>query len=74
MYKIQSRTIFGWFDIMGDFETIQEAQEKIPVLQKKLNYEGTAYQITSILRIVDRNEMAVNENYVYDETDLDYFS
>jgi hypothetical protein len=65
MYKIQSRTILGWFDIMGDFETIQEAQEKIPSIQKQLNYEGTSYQITSILRIVDTEEEGINDNYVY---------
>jgi hypothetical protein len=70
MYKIQSRTIFGWFDIMGDFETIEEAQEKIPTLQKKLNYEGTAYQITSVMRIVDTGEEGVNENYVYQKDEF----
>jgi hypothetical protein len=65
MYKIQSRTIFGWMDVMGDFETIKEAQEKIPKLQDKLSSFNTTYQITSILRIVDFEEKGINDFYVY---------
>jgi len=65
MYKIQSRTIFGWMDVMGDFETINEAQEKIPRIQEKLSSFNTAYQITSILRIVDVEEEGINDFYVY---------
>jgi hypothetical protein len=65
MYKIQSRTIFGWMDVMGDFETIKEAQEKIPRIQDKLSSFNTAYQITSILRIVDVEEKGINDFYVY---------
>jgi hypothetical protein len=68
-YKIQSRTIFGWMDVMGDFETIQEAQEKIPKLQDKLSSFNTHYSITSILRIVDTTEKGINEFYVYQKED-----
>lgn len=64
-YKIQSRTIFGWMDVMGDFETIQEAQERIPRLQDKLTSFNSNYEITSILRIVDREEQGINDFYVY---------
>ena len=64
-YKIQSRTIFGWMDVMGDFETIEEAQDRIPKLQDKLSSFNTQYEITSILRIVDTEERGINESYVY---------
>ena len=64
-YKIQSRTIFGWMDVMGDFETIEEAQDRIPKLQDKLSSFNTQYEITSILRIVDTEEKGINESYVY---------
>jgi len=70
MYKIQSRTIFGWMDVMGDFETIKEAQEKIPRIQDKLSSFNTAYQITSILRIVDVEEQGVNDFYVYKNDEI----
>lgn len=65
-YKIQSRTILGWMDIIGDFDTIQDAQKKIPLIQKKLYvmYDSN-YQITSILRIVDSKEESINDQYVY---------
>jgi hypothetical protein len=66
-YKIQSRTIFGWMDVMGDFETIEEAQERIPKLQDKLSSFNTQYEITSILRIVDTEEKGINESYVYEK-------
>ena len=66
-YKIQSRTIFGWMDVMGDFETIEEAQDRIPKLQDKLSSFNTQYQITSILRIVDTEEKGINESYVYEK-------
>ena len=66
-YKIQSRTILGWMDVMGDFETIQEAQERIPKLQDKLSQIGSYYQITSILRIVDTEEKGINDFYIYDK-------
>jgi hypothetical protein len=64
-YKIQSRTIFGWMDVVGDFETIKEAQEKIPAIQDKLTSFDSYYQITSILRIVEREEEGINDFYVY---------
>lgn len=64
-YKIQSRTIFGWMDVMGDYDTIKEAQERIPKLQDKLSYFNSNYEITSILRIVETNEMGINDFYVY---------
>jgi hypothetical protein len=66
-YKIQSRTIFGWMDVMGDFETIQEAQERIPKIQDKLTSFDSYYQITSILRIVDTEEQGINDFYVYEK-------
>lgn len=66
-YKIQSRTIFGWMDVMGDFETIEEAQDRIPKIQDKLSSFNTQYQITSILRIVDTEEKGINESYVYEK-------
>lgn len=66
-YKIQSRTIFGWMDVMGDFETIQEAQERIPELQNKLSQAGSYYQITSIMRIVETEEKGINDFYVYEK-------
>jgi hypothetical protein len=65
-YKIQSRTVLGWMDIIGDFDTIQDAQKKIPLIQKKLYvmYDSN-YQVTSILRIVDTKEESINDQYVY---------
>jgi hypothetical protein len=69
-YKIQSRTIFGWMDAMGDFETIQEAQERIPRLQDKLTSFNSNYEITSILRIVDTEEEGINDFYVYKKDEI----
>jgi hypothetical protein len=66
-YKIQSRTIFGWMDVMGDFETIEEAQDRIPKIQDKLSSFNTQYEITSILRIVDTEEKGINDFYVYEK-------
>ena len=66
-YKIQSRTIFGWMDVMGDFDTIQEAQERIPEIQDKLSSFNTQYQITSIMKIVDTEERGINDFYVYEK-------
>jgi hypothetical protein len=71
MYKIQSRTIFGWFDIMGDFETIKEAQEKIPRIQEELSKANSEYySVLSILKISDKKEMAINDNYVYEKDEF----
>ena len=64
-YKIQSRTIFGWMDVIGDFDTIKEAQEQIPRIQDKLSSFNSQYNITSILRIVDTEEEGINDWYVY---------
>jgi hypothetical protein len=66
-YKIQSRTIFGWMDVMGDFDTIQEAQDRIPEIQDKLSSFNTQYQITSIVKIVDTEEKGINDFYVYEK-------
>ena len=52
-------------DVMGDFETIQEAQERIPRLQDKLTSFNSNYEITSILKIVETDEMGINDFYVY---------
>jgi hypothetical protein len=54
-------------DVMGDFETIEEAQDRIPKIQDKLSSFNTQYQITSILRIVDTEEKGINESYVYEK-------
>ncbi len=71
MYKIQSRTIFGWFDIMGEFETIKEAQEKIPRIQEELSKANSEYySVLSILKISDKKEMAINDNYVYEKDEF----
>jgi len=67
-YKIQSRTIFGWMDVMGCFDTIQEAQEKIPKIQGKL--ESPFYSMSSILRIVDEEEHGINNYFVYGKHEL----
>ncbi len=52
-------------DVMGDFETIKEAQEKIPFLQEKLCSVASGYQLTSIFKIVDSEELGINDWYVY---------
>lgn len=62
-YKIQSRTIFGWVDVAGTFPTIQEAQEKIDPLERLLFYPPFTQDL--ILRIVDTNEPAINDNFAY---------
>ena len=54
-------------DVMGDFETIKEAQERIPMIQDKLTSSDSYYQITSILRIVDVEEEGINDFYVYEK-------
>ncbi len=55
---------------MGDFETIQEAQERIPRLQDKLTSFNSNYEITSILRIVDTEEEGINDFYVYKKDEI----
>ena len=54
-------------DVMGDFDTIQEAQERIPEIQDKLSSFNTQYQITSIVKIVDTEEKGINDFYVYEK-------
>jgi hypothetical protein len=60
-YKIQSKTTFGWMDVMGDFETIKEAQERIPDIQRKLTLNSPYMNLISIQRIVDVDEDAIND-------------
>lgn len=50
---------------MGDFETIKEAQERIPRIEDKLFSFNSNYQFTYILRIVDSKELGINDWYVY---------
>ena len=68
-FKIQSKTIFGWFDLVGFFPTIKEATEKIPKLEKMM-MEPYPLSDICILRIVDSSEKSVNENFVYDIDEL----
>jgi len=67
MYKIQSKTIFGWMDVMGNFDTVQEAQERIPKLQDQLNDFNTYYNITGILKIVGTEVEGINNFYIYNK-------
>lgn len=67
-YKIQSRTIFGWMDIMGHFDTIEEAQVYIPKIQYRLS--SPFYPTTSVLKIVEKEEKAINNYFVYDKNNL----
>jgi len=53
---------------MGCFDTIQEAQEKIPKIQGKL--ESPFYSMSSILRIVDEEEHGINNYFVYGKHEL----
>ncbi len=59
-FKIQFMTMFGWMNLMGEFDTIQEAQEKIPWLQSMIS-EGDE----EILRIVKVTENPVTDKYMY---------
>jgi hypothetical protein len=59
-FKIQFMTMFGWMNLMGEFDTIQEAQEKIPWLQSMIA-EGDE----EILRIVKVTENPVTDKYMY---------
>lgn len=68
-YKIQSKTILGWLDLTGVFPTIEEATDKIPVLEK-LILEPYPLSEICLLRIVDSQEKSINDNFVYDLNDL----
>jgi len=64
-YKIQSKTILGWLDIVGVFPTIEEATEMIPKIEKII-MSPTPMSNIYILRIVDLNEISINESFLYD--------
>jgi len=59
-YKIQCQTMMGWMNLMGEFNSIHKAQEKIPLLQSMIE-EGDE----EILRIVEVNEKSINSGYLY---------
>lgn len=61
-YKIQCQTMMGWMNLMGEFETIQKAQDKIPWLQSMVKDGGE-----EILRIVESNEEGIGF-YIYENT------
>lgn len=60
--------MFGWMDVAGTFPSIQEAQEKIEPLREKLFYPPFTQDL--ILRIVDVNELSINDNFTYDLNEL----
>jgi hypothetical protein len=60
MYKIQCQTMMGWMNLMGEFNSIYKAQEKIPWLQSMIE-EGDE----ETLRIVEVNEKSINSGYLY---------
>jgi len=60
--------MFGWMDVAGTFPTIEEAQGKIQPLQEKLFFPPFTQDL--ILRIVDTNESALNDNFAYDLSEL----
>lgn len=62
-YKIQCKTIFGWIDVLGTFPDIESAREKIPQMEEKLFDQ--ILKTTLVLRIVESNVLAINENFVY---------
>lgn len=64
--KIQSKTILGWIDVLGTFKDIESASEYIEPLRKKLC--DPLYK--NILRIVDSNEIAINDYFVYNKEDI----
>lgn len=59
-YKIQCQTMMGWMNLMGEFATIHNAQEKIPWLQSMIK-EGDE----EILRIVELSENSIIDGYLY---------
>lgn len=56
-------------DIVGVFPTIEEARELIPRIEKILM---TPFPVSNlyILRIVESNVLAINENFAYDLKDI----
>ena len=52
---------------MGDFETIKEAQERIPDIQRKLTLNSPYMNLISMQRIVDADEDAINNYYVFEK-------
>ena len=52
--------MMGWMNLMGEFETIHNAQEKIPWLQSMIK-EGDE----EILRIVELKENSIIDGYLY---------
>jgi hypothetical protein len=59
-YKIQCKTMMGWMNLMGEFNSIHKAQEKIPWLHSMIE-EGDE----EVLRIVEVNENSINSGYLY---------
>jgi hypothetical protein len=64
-YKIQSKTILGWLDLIGGFPTIKEATELIPKMES-LIIDPYPLSDLCILRIVDSKEKGINDSFVYD--------
>lgn len=52
--------MMGWMNLMGEFNSIYKAQEKIPWLQSMIE-EGDE----ETLRIVEVNEKSINSGYLY---------
>jgi hypothetical protein len=52
-------------DVMGDFDTIHEAQERIPALQDNMQSFNESHYINGQMKIVDTNEQGINPFYVY---------
>lgn len=61
-FKIQSKTILGWMDLCGIFPSIQDAQEKIPIVQD--NLFQPPFLAPLVLRIVSSNESAINDGFI----------
>ena len=60
--------MFGWMDVAGTFSTIEEAQGKIKPLEDKLFYFPFTQEL--LLRIVDTNEPAINDDFAYELSEL----
>jgi hypothetical protein len=52
--------MMGWMNLMGEFNSIHKAQEKIPWLQSMIEEGGE-----ETLRIVEVNENSINSGYLY---------
>lgn len=64
--KIQSKTILGWIDVVGTFKDNEGAKEYIEPLRKML----CDPLFINTLRIVDIEEIAINENFLYKAKDI----